>query len=347
MGKARSVKKVKRRSEVQAKQARTLAAARWGKENIFQTSSDPTSSPPAMRSTRSRASELRATLDTAQCRLVLNEKQLAMQAAQIRSQTAEIQQKDTELTKLGSALTAQSSELLGAAETVETLQEELEGVQGSLVDATKTSKKIYALLRNERHKSKRVHANAATSRACLDDIMSEVIPTIRRDAARKMQHQSATSGRELALLQKQATEATSKTISIAEQLTESQKKVKALQMKLLRAARSLAQAAEKGRVIANNKGPVAHLFYRKGVFTSRSRAFARTLVQAGCSQESVGTIMQKACVLLGFQEPRRMARRTVQRSVLEGGVAANIQLAHEISRSNSTLNGKKSCMTAN
>ncbi|KIJ05843.1 hypothetical protein PAXINDRAFT_23055, partial [Paxillus involutus ATCC 200175] len=73
----------------------------------------------------------------------------------------------------------------------------------------------------------------------------------------------------------------------------------------------------------------------KGVFTSRSRAFARTLVQAGCSQESVGTIMQKACVLLGFQEPRRMARRTVQRSVLEGGVAANIQLAHEISRSNS------------
>ncbi|KAH7917630.1 hypothetical protein BV22DRAFT_1026042 [Leucogyrophana mollusca] len=54
------------------------------------------------------------------------------------------------------------------------------------------------------------------------------------------------------------------------------------------------------------------------------------LVQSGCSQSSVGPIIQKVCLMIGIPATRCMSERTVQRAILEAGVAAKPQLAHEI-----------------
>ncbi|KAJ6449258.1 hypothetical protein C8R45DRAFT_849842 [Mycena sanguinolenta] len=69
-----------------------------------------------------------------------------------------------------------------------------------------------------------------------------------------------------------------------------------------------------------------------GAYTADARAMARALVGAGCSQEKVGEMIQYVGCMAGCSVHQRMSRRTVQRALIEGGVAACIQLAHEMSQ---------------
>ncbi|KAJ6548832.1 hypothetical protein B0H19DRAFT_952564, partial [Mycena capillaripes] len=68
------------------------------------------------------------------------------------------------------------------------------------------------------------------------------------------------------------------------------------------------------------------------LYTADARAMARTLVKAGCSQEKVGSVIQYVAQKAGRTVKGKMSRRTVQRSMVEGGVAARIQLAHEMAQ---------------
>ncbi|KAF8193284.1 hypothetical protein K438DRAFT_2133118 [Mycena galopus ATCC 62051] len=67
-----------------------------------------------------------------------------------------------------------------------------------------------------------------------------------------------------------------------------------------------------------------------GAYTADARAMARALVGAGCSQEKVGNMIQYVARMAGRSVKQKMSRRTVQRALMEGSVAARIQLAHEM-----------------
>ncbi|KAJ7652643.1 hypothetical protein B0H17DRAFT_869410, partial [Mycena rosella] len=68
----------------------------------------------------------------------------------------------------------------------------------------------------------------------------------------------------------------------------------------------------------------------RGSYPPQARALARKLERHGCSQEFVGIVIEDVCKAAGVRVNRRMSRRTVGRCIGEGGVAAKIQLAHEI-----------------
>ncbi|KAJ7694769.1 hypothetical protein B0H17DRAFT_1008998 [Mycena rosella] len=59
---------------------------------------------------------------------------------------------------------------------------------------------------------------------------------------------------------------------------------------------------------------------------------AHTLHKAGCSQERVGDIIHYVAQKTGFFVKNKMSCCTVQRALIEGGIAAKIQFAYEISQ---------------
>ena len=85
---------------------------------------------------------------------------------------------------------------------------------------------------------------------------------------------------------------------------------------------------------ANSKPIMARIMV-KGVYTAQIRALARSLVQAGCSTKKVGPILQAIGKTFGLAIPKVMSARTASRCVLEGLVAADIQLGYEMSQANS------------
>ncbi|THU76746.1 hypothetical protein K435DRAFT_596010, partial [Dendrothele bispora CBS 962.96] len=66
-------------------------------------------------------------------------------------------------------------------------------------------------------------------------------------------------------------------------------------------------------------------------YTPQMRALARKLVQYGCAREKIGGIIKSVSNLFGIQVKNEMSRRTVGRAVLEGWVAAQVQLGYELS----------------
>ncbi|KAI0051072.1 hypothetical protein FA95DRAFT_1486152 [Auriscalpium vulgare] len=78
---------------------------------------------------------------------------------------------------------------------------------------------------------------------------------------------------------------------------------------------------------------------RGGAYTSQARALARTLVKNGCAMGSVASVVAKVAKTFGVSVDRSMSRRSVSRAVLEGGIAAKIQLGYEISQAQSNGDG--------
>ena len=74
---------------------------------------------------------------------------------------------------------------------------------------------------------------------------------------------------------------------------------------------------------------------KKGVYTQQARALARYLVSTGTAEKKIGAAIKTVGMAFGVNIKRTMSARTVKRTVLEGGVAADIQLAYEIEKSDS------------
>jgi hypothetical protein len=68
------------------------------------------------------------------------------------------------------------------------------------------------------------------------------------------------------------------------------------------------------------------------VYSPQAQELARTLVSAGCSREYVDNVIRAVCKNAGVTVQGKMSRRTVSRAILEGGVAAKIQIGHELAQ---------------
>ncbi|KAF8146185.1 hypothetical protein K438DRAFT_1628766, partial [Mycena galopus ATCC 62051] len=68
----------------------------------------------------------------------------------------------------------------------------------------------------------------------------------------------------------------------------------------------------------------------KGRYMLAARVIARVLDKSGCAQGKVGTVITYIAKQAGLEVKGNMSRRTVQRSLIEGGVAACVQLAHKM-----------------
>jgi hypothetical protein len=113
-------------------------------------------------------------------------------------------------------------------------------------------------------------------------------------------------------------------------IDDSRKKLRTLQMQNLRSTRSRAEALDKAKnAEANSKKKSNWSLIEKGRYTPAARAIARVLDKAGCAQGKVASVISYIAGQAGLKVKGCMSRRTVQRALIEGGVAARIQLAHE------------------
>ncbi|KAJ7125578.1 hypothetical protein C8R43DRAFT_1090413 [Mycena crocata] len=71
---------------------------------------------------------------------------------------------------------------------------------------------------------------------------------------------------------------------------------------------------------------------KNGKYTADARSMARALHKAGCAQGKIGGVIQYVAQKAGLLVKKKMSRRTVQRLLIEGGVAARIQLAYEMAQ---------------
>ncbi|KAJ7719849.1 hypothetical protein B0H16DRAFT_1739188 [Mycena metata] len=69
----------------------------------------------------------------------------------------------------------------------------------------------------------------------------------------------------------------------------------------------------------------------KGAYTPVAKSIIRTVAKSGCSQGKVGAVLKAVAQAAGLSvKGKGPSRRTVQRALMEGGVAARIQLAYEM-----------------
>lgn len=69
---------------------------------------------------------------------------------------------------------------------------------------------------------------------------------------------------------------------------------------------------------------------KSGAYTPEAGAMARMLVKAGCSQGQVGAVIKYVGKQAGLEVQGKLSRRTVQRALIEGGVALRLQICYEM-----------------
>jgi hypothetical protein len=84
-----------------------------------------------------------------------------------------------------------------------------------------------------------------------------------------------------------------------------------------------------------------HSLLHKGVYTSHTRNLVQLLVKAGCSREYVSEVIHAVFKTAGISVVGEISRRSVSRIITEGFYAAQMQLGHEMTQSESKL----SCST--
>jgi hypothetical protein len=133
----------------------------------------------------------------------------------------------------------------------------------------------------------------------------------------------------LASTQRAANLAKEKQLKVEAKLKSTQKTNHILQKHLARIPDIKATAAKLAKSHANKENRVLNL-KSKGAYHPKARELARALTAAGCSQKYVSTVIQTVCQHAGVTVRGQMSRRTVKRAIEEGGIMAEIQLAHEL-----------------
>jgi hypothetical protein len=113
-----------------------------------------------------------------------------------------------------------------------------------------------------------------------------------------------------------------------ETLENCKQKLKALQEKSRRIQQKSSKTADQLHEESQKFSLMA-----KGVYTDEARQLCRLLTSAGCSQDLVGGVVEDILATAGITVVGpTMSGRTVAWSILEGGIMADIQLGHEISK---------------
>ncbi|RDB17366.1 hypothetical protein Hypma_001834 [Hypsizygus marmoreus] len=88
---------------------------------------------------------------------------------------------------------------------------------------------------------------------------------------------------------------------------------------------------ERVRTAAGRKG--VFRMTDKGIYTKQAREMARYLASVGTAEKNIGVAITRIGKMIGMEVDRTMSERTVQRAILESGVAAEIQLGYEMAKS--------------
>ena len=133
----------------------------------------------------------------------------------------------------------------------------------------------------------------------------------------------------LASTQCAANLAKEKQLKVEAKIKSAQKTNHILQKHLARIPDIKATAAKLAKSRANKENRVLNL-KSEGPYHPKAHELARALTAAGCSQKFVSTVIQTVCQHAGVTVQGQMSRRTVKRAIEEGGIMAEIQLAHEL-----------------
>ncbi|KAJ7698453.1 hypothetical protein B0H16DRAFT_1349539, partial [Mycena metata] len=104
------------------------------------------------------------------------------------------------------------------------------------------------------------------------------------------------------------------------------KQAKALKQRIRRSIRGFSRAVAR----AKEKSSICRIT-QKGIYTAHARKIARIMADGGCARGKIGPMLERIGQTFGVRIDRTMSRRTVGRAIKEGGVAAKMQLAFELS----------------
>ncbi|KAG1885886.1 uncharacterized protein F5891DRAFT_1201483 [Suillus fuscotomentosus] len=195
------------------------------------------------------------------------------------SGTAGVTARDKDIQRQKLEISTKATRPTNATKTIAYLQHSLASANKELSVAHNKVKLYYSLLRNERRKAARAKAAAAQASVEVQKLQGDLIPNMQRQAAAHVRRLVKESTAQIAALEKCADSSASDIYHLPADLAETRKKVRALQMRVLRV----------------------------------SRALGRVLVAKGHMESKTSP-----------------AKRLLQRAVLEGGVAAKVQLGVEM-----------------
>ncbi|KAJ6489320.1 hypothetical protein C8R47DRAFT_1215669 [Mycena vitilis] len=232
-------------------------------------------------------------------------------------------------------LSTTQSELETTKKALSLTSKQLNSTRSLLAASQSRNSDLYRALRTVRRKSQR-YFNSKMKLATKVNELCTSLSAEREATAVALQQRDRARADELWAIAAYKELLNSSTFEIAKHkqlLQDCRAKNRALQMKNLRSQRSRDKAQRKARQAAQSaKSKKIWKLRKGGSYTADARAMARTLVKAGCSQEKVGSVIRYVAKKAGLEVKEEMSRRTVQRSLIEGGVAARIQLAHEMAQ---------------
>jgi hypothetical protein len=245
-------------------------------------------------------------------------------ADSLKSSLASVQEK----------LVATESALSSASANLDKAQDQLHAVENKCAG-------LYSTLRVERRKLQRTAARKGLLEQQIKLLKSVELPSTKSDAAHAIQLLHETKSEKMHLESKlsqlmetcalEASHSRQKQSDLQNQLVVLKKKNRNLQKCSDRMPEIKAKAIKCAKDYANKENRTYKLL-QKGVYSPQSRELARTLVAAGCSREYVAKVIKAVCKNAGVTVHGSMSRRTVSRAVLEGGIAAQIQIGYELAQ---------------
>ena len=227
-------------------------------------------------------------------------------------------------------------------QTIQTaMEKKLAKTQGMLQVAEKKAATLYDTGRVVKHKLQQTVVRNNKLEAQIALLQSVKLPAAKKDAVLAVrlfddvQAENTNLKNKLShLMEKCAVEARQAYVTRSElkaELVDSKQKNRTLQKRCDRIPDVTANAVKRAKHNSDKENQTYRLLH-KGTYKPQARELARRLVTAGCSKEYVGSVIQMICKKAGVTVQGKMSRRTVSRAILEGGIAAQIQLGHELTQ---------------
>lgn len=179
--------------------------------------------------------------------------------------------------------------------------------------------------RSERRKTQRWQAQRKSMKIDLASMKQEIQSL--QIAAKKMERASVQAHESYKITVENLSRKNSKTQEILAFLRKTNRTLKA---RADRAPDVLARAVQKARL-----RPRTAKLTKLGVYTPEARALARFVAKSGCAREKVGPLIRDIANFFGITVKNAMSRRSVGRAILEGGIAAEVQLGYELTNTES------------
>jgi hypothetical protein len=213
--------------------------------------------------------------------------------------------------------------------------------EAELQAAEEKNHSLYKTIRVERRKGQRASVRKQILEGQIKFLQSVELPTAKGDAVRAIQllgktradndHLKNELSRLLERCTLEASQSKAKRMELETKVAASKSQNKNLQKRCNRVPEIKAKAVKRAKDSANKENKTYKLLH-KGAYSPQARELARMLVLAGCSRGYVSNVIHAVCKSAGVAVKGSMSRRTVSRAILEGGIAAKIQIGHELAQ---------------